>query len=103
MKAKIFIMCAVIGLALGCAKETEHADRYKVFPASWETSITVTMPDGKLNSNTVSQKALLKLDSATGRVWFWRSAIQDTNNLSGWVKMTDSGYVFLTPQRTTTH
>src|SRR5882724_10415752 len=99
MKAKNFIMCLVIGLALGCKKETDQAERYKVFPASWETSITVTMPDGKLNANTVTQKALFKLDSATGRVWFWRSSIQDTNNLSGWVEMTDSGYVFSTAQR----
>ena len=96
-------MCAVLSFGLGCKKETEQAERYKVFIASWDERITITAPDGTLNSQTVNPQKLVKLDSATGRVWCWERSVFDTNQLVGWAEMTDSGYVLSNAIRTANH
>jgi hypothetical protein len=83
MKAKIFILCTVLSLGVGC-KKAEQADRYKVFSASWEELSGVTV---------VTQKNLVKVDSVTGRVWFWHREISGAKEFSGWIEMTDSGLV----------
>ena len=93
MKSEIFIMCALITLGLGCKKENEQIDRYKVFSATWEDSYNNKTTDGNLDAGMIAQKALIKVDSATGRVWFWHRQINDTNDRSGWVEMADSGFV----------
>jgi hypothetical protein len=85
-------MCAVISLCLGCKKEAEHIGRYKVFPASWDELVTDTA-GGKPEANIVTQKNLIKVDSSTGRVWFWHHSTWNTNDEGGWIEMTDSGYV----------
>jgi hypothetical protein len=93
MKTKILILCAVMSLGFGCKKENSQVDRYKVFSATWEESASTTLPKGEKNFSTIEQKRLVKVDSLTGRVWFWESLQRDTNDQSGWIELTDSGYV----------
>src|SRR5260221_1028545 len=97
MKTKICAMCVLISFVLGCKKETEQVDRYKIFSDSWEElSIHTNKAAGKIEIFTENPKRLIKLDSATGRVWFWQHETDDSGNKepSGWIEMTDSGYVF---------
>jgi hypothetical protein len=103
MKTQILIMCAVLSFGLGCKKESDQIDRYKVFAASWDETVIITKQDGDLNSGAVNTRKLVKLDSATGRVWCWDYSTFNTNGLGGWTEMTDSGYVFSNAIRTANH
>ena len=78
-------MCAVLSLGLGCKKETEPVDRYKVFSATWNDFVITSGSDGN-----VSQQHLVKVDTISGRVWYWNSLIANTNTIAGWVEMRDS-------------
>jgi len=79
MKIKILIMCAVLGLGFGCKKEADQVDRYKVFSASWED---------QAGRSVATVKSLVKVDSVTGRAWYWSSVIVPTNVPSeGWVEL----------------
>jgi hypothetical protein len=83
MKTQILIMCAMLSLGLGCKKEADQIDRYKVFTASWQLTPS---------SSSEAEKRLVKVDSVTGRVWYWESAV-DTSDLkahSGWTEMTNN-------------
>ena len=100
MKTKLFIICAVLlSLGLGCKKETEQIDRYQVFSASWEELATGASPDGKEVSTAVPEKKLIKVDTVTGRVWAWESSSSNGKLSSGWLEMTDSGYVAAAAQQ----
>jgi hypothetical protein len=88
----------MLSLGFGCKKEADQVDRYKVFSASWEESY-YTMNNGRFDAGTITQKMLIKFDSATGRVWCWKSLSKNyTNCVSEWLEMTDSGYVSPTPE-----
>jgi hypothetical protein len=93
MKIKILMLCAVLSLGVGCKKENSQIDRYKIFSTSWEELVAVKLPDGQMNFSTIDSKKLIKIDSVTGRVWQWARSVNDTNDISGWVEMTDSGLV----------
>lgn len=94
MKLRILLFCAALSLVLGCKKEDAQVDRYKVFSATWEELSDRIAADGKLEySSMTTSKELIKLDSATGRVWFWHREIHNGKDQCGWIEMTDSGYV----------
>jgi len=90
MKAGIIILLAVLTLGCGCKKEAEQVDRYKVFSATWE--------DTELSGQQftkVPEKALIKVDSVTGRVWYYwyHCDVGSTNGqmqtVENWVEMPD--------------
>ena len=82
MKNEILIMCAVLSLGLGCKKESDQVDRYKIFTASWQLTPL---------SSSEAEKRLVKVDSATGRVWYWESAVNSNLKAeSGWIEMTNN-------------
>ena len=90
-----------VGFGLGCKKETNQIDRYKVFSGSWE-ELSTQKQDGQFSSAIVPEKHLIKYDSVTGRVWSWNCVSENGKFTGGWLEMTDSGYALPNAQHNAT-
>jgi len=78
-------MCAVLSLGLGCKKETEQTGRYQVLSAYWEDIALINGTGGP-----VTMRRLVKVDTVSGRTWYWEWSQIDSNKKGGWIEMTNS-------------